>query len=63
MNFEYSDYCTAFYDPADMAVYIYDEIEDRGLQKIPVESEAQAEVVMRSWEDHAPPGVIAESCW
>lgn len=60
MKFKYSDYCTVFYVPADETVYIYDEIEDRGLQQIHVESESQAVEVMRSWVEQAPEGIIAE---
>ncbi len=56
----YSDYCTAFYDTKSGKVYFYDEIKNKAIGKQKVSSKAEADIVMRVWQDNAPEGIICE---
>lgn len=61
MNFEYTDYCTAFYAPELAAVVVYDEIQEKEIQTIPAGSEEEAEHIMARWLNHSPRGCICET--
>lgn len=57
---EYTDHCTAFYDPKSDTVYFHDEIKNRIIGRQKVSGRVEATMVMRIWQDQVPEGCICD---
>lgn len=69
MKYKYSDYCTCFVYSKDRDsekqtkenyIWIWDEIKDKRIQRIKVESKDEAEKIMNDWLEKAPKNCICE---
>ena len=56
----YTDYCTCFYLDDLKEVWIWDEIEDNSINRIPAENEEEANKIMNDWIEKAPDGMICQ---
>ena len=57
---EYTDYCTCFYVAGENKVHFHDEIKNSTISTRKVKDESEATMVMKSWVDNAPEGVICQ---
>ena len=57
---KYTEYCVCYYIPSENKVYFHDEVKDSTIGTQKVKDETEADMVMKSWVDNAPKGVICE---
>ena len=62
MKINYTDYCTCFTDTDEKGRFVqfYDEIKDKPIATVRVESKDEALRVMEDWVGKAPPDVICQ---
>ena len=59
-KYKYTVYSTILYIEKYKEVLIWDEIKDKRVQKIKVESKDEAEKIMNDWLEKAPKNCICE---
>ena len=58
IRMKYSDYCTCFY--ADNYVWLWDEMTEEAMVRIPVNSREEAKKIMDDWKSGAPKDIICD---